>query len=126
MAELKVMFDGETFKTRMKRHDAVIVSACIHRQCNTKCACDWWCSSHSWRVRSIEIVHGDLFGERSHRVRRGQDGLTVVHFEQVFYADCRGHDLQNLRLLDRPRQLPHVNLHTVHRDPKLLKGHETD
>ena len=27
------------------------------------------------------------------------------------------------RLLDRPRQLSHINCTTVHRDPKLLKGH---
>ena len=27
----------------------------------------------------------------------GQDGRTVAHLVQVFYADCRGHDLHNLR-----------------------------
>ena len=27
------------------------------------------------------------------------------------------------RLLDRPRQLPKIHCTTVHRDPKLLKGH---
>ena len=66
----------------------------------------------------VEVVHGDLEGERSRCVLLRTRWSHCSACRTGAYADCRGHDL------DRPRQLPHVNLHTVHRDPKLLKGQQ--
>ena len=62
---------------------------------------DWWCSgvirgafvpSVTSKLLMVIFSAREVTGSCY-----GQDGCTVAQLAQVFYADCRGHDLHNLR-----------------------------
>ena len=94
------------------------------------------------RDRSVPWIHKSMPSHTAHRTRRvlcsqkstvrkstkvarALQRLWCAHLTQLFYADCRGHDLHNLRKTARSSstvtawQLAQQSTET----PKLLKGH---